>query len=713
MASIVPGFEYDIFISYRQNDNRSGWVTEFVQHLNEELAATIKEPVSVYFDNNPHDGILETHSVDKSLEGKLRCFIFIPILSQTYCDAKSFAWQHEFCVFNKLAKEDGVGTDIKLSNGNVASRILPIKIHDLDPEDKGAIEKEIGGALRAIEFIYKEPGVNRPLKIFDNKPDNRNKTDYSNQVNKVANAIKEMMNALKGANAAPSNNTKQKPAFADKTMRTSALIAVVLVLIVAGIYFYWPKKGTVNQGDTFDKSIAVLAFKDMSPNNDQEWLSEGMSAEILNSLARVKKLKVMSRTSSFYFKDKAFTIGEIGEKLNVAHVVEGSVIKLGDQIRITAQLTRVKDGSQVWSQQYNRPTDDMFKVLTDIAENVAQKLLTELSKSDVESIAASDETSSPEAFEHFIKGIWYYIKWDATLDSLDYVGAEREFIQAIKTDSRYASAHAYLGLLYNEHGEVDKNKKVKSDSLLRLSFRLNPKAMMVQRAMAFYYFNVRSKPLLDSAFYFLRLIYPSYADDPLVNKAIYQFYDKVGLPDLAERFARNAVDQDPYSTLHRSNLGAYESFLGKSDAKTTIERAVELDSSNGHAVYYLCLMALERLDKIEFQKLARKFHPGADGVRHIRTLQGFNLAFSGNEREALNLEKSAFNKFYVYFILNDKENMILMLAKAVEEDQSISYLELRSKKLFNPIREAKGFQRILEALQQRDQSMRKKYGSLD
>ena len=109
MASIVSGFEYDIFISYRHNDNRTGWVTEFVKSLQEELSATIKEPVSVYFDSNPHDGLLETHNVDKSLEGKLKCLIFIPILSQTYCDPKSFAWQHEFVAFNRIANGEGAG----------------------------------------------------------------------------------------------------------------------------------------------------------------------------------------------------------------------------------------------------------------------------------------------------------------------------------------------------------------------------------------------------------------------------------------------------------------------------------------------------------------------------------------------------------------------------------------------------------------------------
>ncbi len=193
MPSLVPNFEYDIFISYRHNDNLDGWVTDFVQNLEKELRSTLKDTVSIYFDRNPQDGLLETHSVDKSLEGKLKCLIFIPIISQTYCDPKSFAWQHEFCAFNRLSKDDPFGRDIKLSSGNVASRILPIKIHDIDTEDKVVLENEIGGILRPIEFIYKEPGVSRPLKLNDSKADNLNKTDYRNQVNKVANAIKEML----------------------------------------------------------------------------------------------------------------------------------------------------------------------------------------------------------------------------------------------------------------------------------------------------------------------------------------------------------------------------------------------------------------------------------------------------------------------------------------------------------------------------------------
>src|SRR5512140_3444581 len=107
MSSLVPGYKYDIFISYRQKDNKyDGWVTSFVDNLKKELDATFKEEVSVYFDINPFDGILETYNVDASLKEKLKCLVFIPIISQTYHDTNSYAWQNEFVTFNRSAKED-------------------------------------------------------------------------------------------------------------------------------------------------------------------------------------------------------------------------------------------------------------------------------------------------------------------------------------------------------------------------------------------------------------------------------------------------------------------------------------------------------------------------------------------------------------------------------------------------------------------------------
>ena len=211
MSSIIPGYEYDIFISYRQKDNKhDGWVTDFVNNLKGELEATFKENISVYFDINDHDGLLETYDVDASLKDKLKCLIFIPVISRTYCDPKSFAWEHELKAFVEHASNDKFGLKIKLPGGNVASRVLPVQIHDLDADDKKLIESELGGFLRGIEFIYKEPGVNRPLMADESHPGNNvNKTFYRNQINKVANTIKEIITGLNNFGHAAKEITKQ------------------------------------------------------------------------------------------------------------------------------------------------------------------------------------------------------------------------------------------------------------------------------------------------------------------------------------------------------------------------------------------------------------------------------------------------------------------------------------------------------------------------
>jgi hypothetical protein len=225
MASLLPGYEYDIFISYRQNDNKyDGWVTEFVNNLNKELEATLKDKVNVYFDSNPHDGLLETHSVNHSLEAKLKCLIFIPILSKTYCDSKGFAWNHEFLAFADLAKADEFGINIKLNSGNVSSRVLPVRIHDLDPEDVKLAESYLG-PIRSVDFIYHSPGVNRPLRPWDDDIiKNTKQLFYRDQINKVANAVDEIIRGIKKADkksrekASPVLVEEKKPVV-DKTSR--------------------------------------------------------------------------------------------------------------------------------------------------------------------------------------------------------------------------------------------------------------------------------------------------------------------------------------------------------------------------------------------------------------------------------------------------------------------------------------------------------------
>src|SRR5664280_718498 len=284
MTSITSVFEYDIFISYRQKDNKhDGWVTEFVNNLKGELESTFKEEISVYFDINPHDGLLETHDVDASLKEKLKCLVFIPIISHTYCDSKCFAWEHEFKAFIELATKDQFGLKVKLHGGNVASRVLPIQIHEIAAYDKAHIERELGGLLRPVEFIYKEPGVNKPLTSEDDEKKNLNKTKYRIQINKIANAIKEIISGLMAGEVVVSGKEEvesklpweeaskgggeipvEKPAGFNKSKLLSYIISAVFILLLLVVYVY-PK---IFKVDTLEKlrasrdktSIAVLSL---------------------------------------------------------------------------------------------------------------------------------------------------------------------------------------------------------------------------------------------------------------------------------------------------------------------------------------------------------------------------------------------------------------------------------------------------------------------
>jgi TolB-like protein len=410
MPSIIKGYEYDVFISYRQNDNKNdGWVTEFVANLKKELESAIKTKITIYTDENPNDGLLENHNVDKSLSPKLRSVIFIPILSQTFCDPGSYAWQNEFLVFNRLIQEDPLDSYVKLRNGNVAGRILPVRIHDLDSDDLILLQGELGGPLRSIDFVYKEPGVNRPLRPDDNEDKNLNKTRYRNQVNKVANSIKEILYSIQ-------NPEKQN--------------------ISASIEF-------LTKVDPISKSIAVLPFVNMSNDPEQEYFSDGISEEIINSLVQIEGLKVAGRTSAFSFKYKNEDLRSIGEKLNVNTILEGSVRKSGNRIRVSVQLIEASAGFHLWSQKFDRELNDIFIVQDEIANAVVDKLKITLGRKFVQP-KERRHTSNVEAYQLYLKGRSLYYKRGAyMLDGL------KCFEDALKIDPNYALALSGLSDSYS------------------------------------------------------------------------------------------------------------------------------------------------------------------------------------------------------------------------------------------------------------------------
>ena len=455
MASIITGFEYDIFISYRQKDNKhDGWVTEFVNNLKGELESTFKEDISIYFDANPIDGLLETHIVDESLVKKLKCLIFIPVISQTYCDPQSFAWHHEFVAFNKMAKEDQFGRDIRLAGGNVASRILPVKIHDLDPEDKTLLENELGGFIRGIEFIFKSSGVNRPLKPSDNPDKNLNKTYYPDQIKKVANAVKEIITAIKKHNQqdgeVPKEFVKEKPVLS-KNLKPKIIIvsAIMLALLVLGYFIIHKLSDSSKQ---VEKSIAVLPFINDSQNDSTIYFMNGVMDEILNNLQKISDFsRVLPRTSVEQFRGGTRpSIPEIAKKLNVNYIVQGSGQKYGNKFVLRVQLIAAHNEKQLWGKPYKQEiheTSDMINIESQIAQSIAAEMKATITPEEKQRIEKTP-TTNLTAYDFYQRGQEEFGKYASFGDTKALERAEENYNKALKYDSKFAQAYVGLSWVY-------------------------------------------------------------------------------------------------------------------------------------------------------------------------------------------------------------------------------------------------------------------------
>jgi len=195
------------------------------------------------------------------------------------------------------------------------------------------------------------------------------------------------------------------------------------------------------------QSIAVLPFANMSNDPDQDYFCDGISEEIIDALAQLNNLRIIARTSSFSFKGKNIDVREIGKTLDVKTLLEGSVRKSGNRLRITTKLVSVTDGSHLWTNRYDRELEDIFSIQEDIATNVATELKGFLTSHEKEIIRPQKTTI--EAYEYFLKGIELY-------HQLDVFNSKIMFEKSILIDSDYAPAHAglsdVLSQIYEWHG---------------------------------------------------------------------------------------------------------------------------------------------------------------------------------------------------------------------------------------------------------------------
>jgi adenylate cyclase len=221
-------------------------------------------------------------------------------------------------------------------------------------------------------------------------------------------------------------------------------------------------------------SIAVLAFADLSASKDQEYFCDGISEEIINNLTRLKGLRIASRTSSFAFKGKSEDVRTIGRKLGVHTILEGSVRKSGNQLRITVQLINVEDGCQLLSERYDRELKDVFAIQDEIARSIVSTLKITLSPKDSVALRKAP-TSDLEAYDYYLRGRQFFYQY--TRKGIEY--ALKMFSQAIELDPDFARAYAGIAdccsFLFMYAGSNVKHRE-QADAASRKAQDLDPEA---------------------------------------------------------------------------------------------------------------------------------------------------------------------------------------------------------------------------------------------
>jgi len=339
-----------------------------------------------------------------------------------------------------------------------------------------------------------------------------------------------------------------------------------------------------------EKSIAVLPFVDMSPNKDQEYFSDGISEELLNLLAKISELRVISRSSAFSFKGKDIEIPEIAKRLHVTHILEGSVRKSGNKVRITAQLIDARSDTHVWSETYDRDLDDIFAVQDEIAAAaVAQLKITLLGE------APKARATDPEAYALYLQA--RQLGRQSTAEAFKESDALYRRVLAI--DPRYAPA--WSGLAGNFTDESTFGVLSSEDSYARAREALE-KALAIDPDYAPAHANLGwiamagENDLAGAAQHLERAMALDPVDSGVLGNAAGLLLS-LGRMDEALALEEAVVRRDPVNVAALFNLGVVQLSAGRLDAAIASYRTVlSLSPGNGGAHYALGVALLLRGD---------------------------------------------------------------------------------------------------------------------
>ena len=451
-------------------------------------------------------------------------------------------------------------------------------------------------------------------------------------------------------------------------------------------------------------SIAVLPFVNMSGDKEQEYFSDGLAEEIINVLAHIPGLRVAGRTSSFFFRSKDVEFVEIGKKLNVGHILEGSVRKAGNRIRVTAQLINVADGFHLWSERYDREMTDVFAIQDEISQAIAEKLRVRLSG---EGPLVKRHTENVEAYSLYLKARHHSLK--LTPEGLSK--GQEYCEQAIAMDPNYALAWFGLAEIYNIHGYFGyMGPKMAYEQCRKAALKaLELDEALPQAHAIIATLRAGEYDWKGSEREFARAL--DISPEPLDVRYLYNYFYLVPMRRLDEAIAgaKRVLELDPLSPMKQVHLGIYYFYARQWDrAIKQYLNAIELDPN-----YYIAHSNLGNLyiqiGKLEdavqacetsMQLAGRSSHAiGTLGVAYARagrTGEARKLLEELNDRaQKTNVPPSMFA--HIYFCLGESDKAFDWLEKAVDEQDAL-ILHFQVSPYSDPLRSHPRFHALLRKM---------------
>jgi TolB-like protein/Tfp pilus assembly protein PilF len=499
----------------------------------------------------------------------------------------------------------------------------------------------------------------------------------------------------------------------------------ILVLIITIYLVLKPFQGDKKEfpAPKWENSIAVLPFADLSQDKNQEYFCVGMTDKILTSLSKLKVLKVIPRTSVMQYIKTEKTIPQIGRELQVENVLEGSIFKAGDRIRVTAQLISTSSHAHLWADDYELNYEDIFDIQDDISEKIANALLTTLSpeeKKDIKTI----RPGSTEAYEYYLRGrhVHLYKYWDSGAKEDVFLTSEKMLKTAIKLDPDFADSYASLADLYNSYynslpdtaSERDKYMQLQ-EAYLDTAYQLDPNSAEVNYAKGLLH-DAKNEP--EETFSSYKKALKANPNHDQIYKSMAIFLVDRGCLRLAMRFCTQAIEINPVNWEPYYGKARINMLFGElAEAESDFTKALEIEPQVEIKKYYWYLYVLKKqYEKAsEYLTQLKAEYPEESFFNFAQALL---YTIDGHKDKALSTLKSENwrHKAVVFSLLDMKDETIGVIQKRFEyhkKHKMSQYLVLRYDSLLDNIRSDPRFQEILAKHKKLYEENLAKYGNLD